>query len=224
MKSHETYKVPKGLKPILLEGTDGHFDPSFELVKWSLDEAVEAWWSFAQSVDPRNVVPPVMTPQVGSPKTWLEGFQETSLQRTYVISETKNPQWCFSAPIEEPRIPGPLHNALRDGGVARRTEALQIKYFLDNEAPIVSFRHFDFRVGGQLRERWVQRFRGKFESSFYDDISYEFPGEPSFEGRGWKKFDHEKLYALCMEMGIDLQDPEFLTGRFVIIDGTVRPK
>lgn len=223
MKDSEA-KIPRGLKPILLEGTDGHFDPSFELVKWSLDEAIEAWWSFAQSVDPRNVVPPVMTPQVGSPKTWLEGFQETPLQSTYVISETKNPQWCFGAPIEEPSLPGPLHNALRDGGVARRTEAIQIKYSLSNEAATVFFRHFDFRVGGELRERWVQRIHGKFDSCFHNYIDYEFPGEPSFEGRGWKKFDHEKLYALCMEMGIDLQDPEFLTGRFVIIDGAVRPK
>lgn len=223
MKDSEA-KIPRGLKPILLEGTDGHFDPSFELVKWTLDEALEAWWSFAQSVDPRNVVPPVMAPQLGSPKTWLEGFQETPLKVTYVISETKNPQWCFSAPIEQSSLSGPLHNALRDSGVARKTEAIQINYTLSNGAPTVSFRHYDYRIGGQLRERWAQRFRGKFNSSFSDDISYKFPGEPSYEGRGWKKFNHEKLYALCMEMGIDLQDPEFLTGRFVIIDGAVRPK
>ena len=46
MKDSEE-KIPKGLKPILLAGTEGHFDPSFELVKWSLEEALEAWCSFA---------------------------------------------------------------------------------------------------------------------------------------------------------------------------------
>ena len=220
MEPQETPTVPKGLKEVLIEGTDGRFDRDFQLYRTSFEHVVEETWSYLIYVNrykPRFA----NNGQVheGGPADWLGKMSDERGAEQFVVSETRNPEWCFSAPlVRDSRVFKGKKMLLEDsiGVVPGPAEALIVEY--DPFELFIRFNLTDFRALASLASAQIQKHDNQYVDQSSMSVDLGLPFEIPLIGRGWGKLNHQHIYDVCETRGIDLQEPNFLTGRFVIFD------
>lgn len=210
----------RGVKPVLLAGTEGRFDAHFQLLRVPIEMAVEHWWaSKRHSIHIDTPAYPEL--RMGNHREWLASEPRELGEYSFVISETLNPDWCFAAYFTRRGQRSVVFSPNFFGNfVSARPEIFDICFDVHNEEmPTIGFTFVDCRCGYRpLADMWIQRFRGKMDSSFVNKTQDQLPGELPYEGRGWKKLNHEHIYSLCAARQLDLQDSNFLSGRFVLVN------
>ena len=220
MEPQETPTVPKGLKAVLIEGTDGRFDRDFQLYRTSFEHVVEETWSYLIYVN-RYKQRFANNVQVyeGGPADWLDKISDERGAEQFVVSETRNPEWCFSAPlVRDTRIPKGKRMLLEDSfGVSPGpAEALIVEY--DPWEAFIRFDLSDPRAPVSLASAGIRKIDSLYQDQSSMSVDLGLPFEIPLIGRGWGKLNHQHIYDVCETRGIDLQEPNFLTGRFVIFD------
>ncbi|ANE04982.1 hypothetical protein ccrud_12765 [Corynebacterium crudilactis] len=146
MEPQEKLTVPKGLKHVLIEGTDGRFDSRFQLYRASFEEIVEetsASLFFAHRYHPWIAQDTQV--YTGGPGDWTDKVSGDVGRGHFVVSETSNPAWCFAAPfIKESQAAMATIRPWQGRGVAKKPEAFSVKY--DPWAPYIEVEYYDFRA------------------------------------------------------------------------------
>lgn len=215
----------RGLKPVLLEGTGGRFDTAIRFYRMPFDFLVEHWWASTKvAIHGRRPFPYRVHPLVGSHHTWDHQLPTPLHENAFVISETNNPQWCavtFLHPHEGNQIPY-IQLPPFDSGIACSPLIVTVFYNVDQESIWIDYFDMRFNRSSEFRIISRQRLGGRFDGNGTDHPRYAFEDGVSYEGRGWKKFNHEHLYALGKNIGLDFQDPELLSGRYLIVNEELR--
>lgn len=212
-------KIVRGLKPVLIEGTNGEFDHCFWLLRMSLEEAIEAFWACRQDGQylHGSEVPYRVEIKTGPIADFVQS-QDQSVDGEVFLSETANPEWCFASTLHQgPRIDRlGIYPKFFSNYIHRSVEIIEIKYRPTTSDTELLFQHRDYRKRTLVMDRWIVRTESGLETFDSTDGRSIAPGDPGFSGRGVKKLDHDKLYDLCGLSGLDLRNPKFLQGRFVI--------
>lgn len=215
----------RGLKPVLLEGTHGKFDPAIRFYRMPFAFLVEHWWATTKlAIRGRYPFPYQVEPSMGSHRTWDQQLPSPLHKDAFVISETNNPEWCavtFLYPHEGDQLPY-IQLPPFGSGVACSPLIVTVHYDVAGESIWIDYFDMRFNRSSEFRLISRQRLGGRFDGNGTDHPKYSFEDGVSYEGRGWKKFNHEHLYTLGRNIGLDFQDPELLSGRYLIVNEEIR--
>lgn len=64
----------------------------------------------------------------------------------------------------------------------------------------------------------IRKYYGRLDSDHSQRVALDLPFDLPLKGRGWGKLNHQHIYDLCETKGLDLQEPDFLGGRFMIFE------
>lgn len=207
--------MPAGLEPVLIAGTNGEFDPWIQFVNMPLELVMEQWW-VQRKLNPSFPTPayPVLSAE-GSPATWRELCPITPLENAVVATETANPEWVAITHLvpRSQRASSGVRFAAAPRAVNSQPLALSIFYDLRfDDSYLVEVEFEDARHPyGTLRSVSRQRFLGKFDFT-EQGPRLDCEAGLKYEGRGWKMFNHDHLHTITGKLGINLRDPDFLTG------------
>lgn len=207
--------MPRGLEPVLITGTNGEFDPWIQFVNLPLELVMEQWW-VQRKVNSFYPTPtyPVLSSK-GSPKTWRELCPIRPLDRAVVATETAHPEWVALTFLVPRRQRATSEVLFSSAPGAVNSQPLSINIFYDlrfDDSHLVEMEVKDARYSrGKVRKVTRQRFQGKFDFA-EEGFRLECEAGLEYEGRGWKMFNHDHLHTITSNLGIDLRDPNFLTG------------
>lgn len=214
---HVGAAVPRGLDPVLIAGTQGEFDPWIQFVNMPLELVMEQWWVERKLLIPSDFFRkyPVLRSN-GSPDTWRELCPITPVENAVVATETTNPEWVaitHLVPQRQEATSGLLLNKARTA-VNSQPMTVDINYdlrFDDSYVTEIIVRDYRYSYVHNVRRICLQRYLGKFD---FIEVGHRLDGETGleYEGRGWKRFNHDHLHTITGNLGIDLRDPAFLTG------------
>lgn len=219
--------MPRGLDPVLIAGTDGEFDPWIQFVNMPLELVMEQWW--VERKQEVTLFPPPSHPEVrahGSPETWGELCPITPLEHAVVATETAHPEWVALTHLIPQRQQATRGLSFSQARRAVNSQPMSIEIMYDfrsEDSYLIGLEIKDCRYSyvNTLRGISRQRFLGSFD---FDEEGFRLDCEVGlkYEGRGWKMFNHEHLHAITGSLGINLRDPDFLTGTCAFMEETLR--